>query len=68
MRRKITDLRKALPEPTSQKKLAALLQLEGVDLDKNAIQQIECDQRFVTNIELKALAKGFHTTVDYLLE
>ena len=40
----------------SQRKLADLLQLEGLDVDKNAIQRIECGKRFVTDIEIAALA------------
>ncbi len=40
----------------SQRKLADLLQLEGLDVDKNAIQRIECGKRFVTDIEITALA------------
>ena len=63
----IAVLRKALPEKTSQQKLAAMLQLEGIDLDKNAIQRIESGQRFVTDLELKAFARVFHTTADALL-
>lgn len=65
---KIAILRKSLPERTSQQKLAAKLQLEGVDLNKNAIQRIESGQRFVTDLELLALAKVLHTTVDALLK
>ena len=40
----------------SQNKLAGLLQLRGLDIDKNAVQRIESGKRFVTDIELKALA------------
>ncbi len=47
--------------------LADMLQLEGIDLDKNAIQQIECGKRFVTDVELRALSKVFRTTADELL-
>ena len=41
----------------SQRELADRLQLVGLDIDKNAIQRIESGQRFVTDIELIALAK-----------
>ena len=51
----------------SQRALADKLQLLGVDVDKNAIQRIESGQRFVTDIEIKAIAKIFGTTVDQLL-
>lgn len=40
--RKISELRKSMTPKTSQKKLADMLQLEGLDLDKNAMQKIEC--------------------------
>lgn len=65
--RKIAALRSALPGNISQRKLADMLQLEGIDLDKNAIQQIECGKRFVTDVELKAIAKFFRVTTDDLL-
>lgn len=45
-----------------------MLQLENLDLDKNAIQKIESGRRFVTDIELKVLAKVLHTTADDLLD
>jgi transcriptional regulator with XRE-family HTH domain len=66
--KKISALRAALPGNVSQRKLAELLQLEGIDLDKNAIQQIESGRRFVTDLELKAFAHIFHVTADSLLE
>jgi len=52
----------------SQRELADRMQLVGIDLDKNAIQRIECGKRFVTDIELKALANVLHTTTDELLK
>lgn len=50
-----------------QRALADLMQLQGMDLDKNAIQRIECGKRFVTDIELKAFAQILHVTTDELL-
>ena len=41
----------------SQRELADRLQVKGLDVDKNAIQRIECGKRFVTDIELVFLAK-----------
>ena len=64
---KIARLRLAMPEKMSQRALADKLQLAGVDLEKNAIQRIEKGERFVTDIELKALAKVFGVTADELL-
>ena len=45
-----------------------MLQLQGLDVDKNAIQRIESGQRFVTDIELKVLAQVLKTTTDELLK
>lgn len=66
--RKIARLRKRMVPKVSQRAIAEKLQLKGVDLDKNAIQRIESGKRFVTDIELKALAMIFDTTVDALLD
>ena len=51
----------------SQRELADKLQLEGLDIDKNAIQRIECGKRFVTDVELIPLAKVLNKTYDQLL-
>ena len=66
--RNIKRLRQARPQKTSQRALAYLLQLKGIDVDKNAIQRMESGQRFVTDIELRALASIFQVKVDELLE
>ena len=44
------------------------MQLFGIDLDKNAIQRIECGKRFVTDIEIIAFSKVFDVTFDELLK
>ena len=41
----------------SQRELADRMQLVGIDIDKNAIQRIECGKRFVTDIEIIAFSK-----------
>lgn len=51
----------------SQRELADRLQLTGLDIDKNAIQRIESGQRFVTDIELKALGTVLHCTLEALI-
>lgn len=51
----------------SQKKLADRMQLVGIDIDKNAIQRIECGKRFVTDIEIIAFAKVFNISFQELL-
>ena len=65
--RKIKQLRLQLPEKTSQRKLADMLVLQGLDVDKNAIQRIEAGQRLVTDIELKMLARVLNTSYNDLL-
>lgn len=67
MRKKIKLLRSQLPEKTSQRKLADMLVLQGLDVDKNAIQRIESGQRFVTDIELKMLVRVLNTSYEELL-
>lgn len=52
----------------SQRELADKLQLLNHDLGKNAIQQMEAGTRFITDIELKALAEVFKVSVEQLLE
>lgn len=65
---KVREYRQNLPDHVSQKKLADMLQREGLDVDKNAIQRIESGQRFVTDIELKTLTKVLHVSYQDLLE
>ena len=52
----------------SQRELADRMQLVGIDIDKNAIQRIECGKRFVTDIELICFAKIFDKTYEELLQ
>lgn len=63
----VTRLRKALGPAVSQRALADLLQLAGLDVDKNTVQRIESGQRFVTDIELKVLAQVLNASLDELL-
>ncbi len=51
----------------SQRELADKMQLVGIDIDKNAIQRIECGKRFVTDIEIVAFAKVFKVSLEELL-
>lgn len=62
---KVQKLRKE--NAWSQRELADQLQLKGIDLSKNAIQQIESGERFVTDIELKAISALFGVSTDSLL-
>ena len=51
----------------SQRELADRMQLVGIDVDKNAIQRIECGKRFVTDIEIIAFSKVFNVSYEDLL-
>ncbi|MEE1504230.1 MAG: helix-turn-helix transcriptional regulator [Acutalibacteraceae bacterium] len=51
----------------SQRQFADLLQLNGLDIDKNAIQRIESGQRFVTDIELVTISKVLNKSYYELL-
>ena len=64
----ITRIRKAMKPVVSQRALADMLQLHGIDVDKNAIQRIECGKRFVTDIELVAIAEVLKVYVLDLLK
>lgn len=62
---KVASLRKQIG--ISQRELADRLQLAGLDIDKNAVQRIECGKRFVTDIEIVALAKVLAVGAEELL-
>lgn len=62
----VAALRKNLK--ISQRELADRLQLAGLDVDKNAVQRIECGKRFVTDIELIVLAKVLDIDITELLK
>ena len=64
----IERLRKNLKEKTSQRQLAEILQMSGLEVEKNAIQRIESGERFVTDIELKIISEVLDVTCDQLLE
>lgn len=64
----IARIRKAIVPTVSQRALADKLQLCGIDVDKNAIQRIECGKRFVTDIELVAIANVLNVPILDLLK
>ena len=63
----IRELRLSYGSKLSQRALADKMQLIGIDVDKNAIQRIECGKRFVIDIELKAFAEIFDVSLDALI-
>lgn len=62
----VANFRKKLK--ISQREIADRLQLTGLDVDKNAIQRIECGKRFVTDIEIIALSRVLNCSYAELLE
>ena len=50
-----------------QKELLAQLQVNGVDINSSGIYKLEGQIRFVTDIELAALADILEVSVDWLL-
>ena len=51
----------------SQRQLADMLQIAGLDIDKNAIQRIEARKRFVTDIELTYFSRVMNLPYEALL-
>ena len=64
----IAKIRKEIKPVMSQRALADKMQLVGIDLDKNAIQRIECGKRFITDIELLAFSKVLNKSLENLLK
>lgn len=63
----VARLRMAMKPKVSQNNLAGMLQLAGLDLEKNAVQRIESGERFVTDIELQKLAQVLGVSIDELI-
>ena len=65
---RVKQYRLALKGKPSQRQFADMLQLAGLDVDKNAVQRIESGERFVTDIELRIIAKVLNVGYDILLD
>lgn len=50
-----------------QKDLLAQLQVKGVDINASALSKLEGQVRYVTDVELNALADILNVSVDWLL-
>ena len=66
--RNIAKYRMEMNPKMSQRALADKLQILGLDVDKNAIQRIECGKRFVTDIELVAFSQALEIDILMLLK
>lgn len=62
---KIKEARKRLK--LSQEELAAKLQVEGINIERDSVSRIEIGTRFIADYELAALCKILNITPEYLL-
>ena len=62
---KIKEARKKLK--LSQEELAAKLQVEGINIERDSVSRIEIGTRFIADYELAALCKILNITPEYLL-
>ena len=51
----------------TQNELAAQLQVNGINIERDSVSRIEIGTRFVADYELRALAKILKVSVDWLL-
>lgn len=65
---KVAQIRKSLYPKCSQRKLSEMLQLAGHDIDKNAVQKMESGERYITDIELKAISEVLNCSLENLLD
>jgi transcriptional regulator with XRE-family HTH domain len=63
--RRVKEARRALN--LSQEELAARLQVEGVNIERDSVSRIEIGTRFVADYELLVLCKILGVTPSYLL-
>lgn len=64
----LKEIRVNMNPPLSQRKLAQKLQILGYDVDNHMIRRIETGERYVTDIEIKALAQALHVTYQKLID
>ena len=53
--------------PMNQQALLAKLQTEGIDISQSTLSKIENDDRYVKDIELKAIAKVLGVSILWLM-
>lgn len=64
----IKQLRIQMKDKPSQRRFSELLQIAGLDVDKNAVSRMESGERFITDIELKIIAQVLGVTYEALLD
>lgn len=52
----------------SQAQLSARLQVLGIDIPKNSIQRLECNNRVIKDFELAGISKVLNVSIDEMLE
>lgn len=57
-----------LAKRLTQSDLAAKLQVNGIEISREALSKIESGLRFITDYELKYFAEVLDTTMDWLTE
>jgi transcriptional regulator with XRE-family HTH domain len=66
--KKVKEFRLTMRPKVTQSKLAALLQLSGLDIDNCAVKRIESGKRFVSDIELKIIKQVLNVSYEELLD
>lgn len=54
--------------PMNQQELLAKLQTEGIDISQSTLSKIENGDRYVTDIELKTIAKVLDVSILWLMD
>ena len=52
----------------SQEQLSAKLQVLGIDIPKNSIQRLECNNRIIKDFELAGISQVLNVSVDLLMK
>ena len=65
--KKIKEYRLSQRPQISQEKLAKILQQSGLEIDRFIIIRIENGTRYVTDVEVKAIADALNIPITYLL-
>lgn len=64
----LIKIRNSMNPPLSQRGLAKKMQVMGYDVDNHFIRRIETGERFVTDIEIRALADALGVSYNELID